>query len=108
MRLHRAGALPVIDAERVAGLRLVETGEQREAGRRAKAAAIGRPEKPHRRARAQAQGHRDIDAGNNRADQPLAGNPALALGPAEEAGSTAAIGCTTAPSWTQSNSWQCT
>jgi hypothetical protein len=76
MRLHRAGALPVIDAERVAGLLLAEPGQQRERCDRAKAAAIGRPEKPHRRPRAQAQCHRDIDPGGDGANQAFAGNPA--------------------------------
>jgi hypothetical protein len=52
VRLHGAGALAVIDAERVAGLGLVEAGEQRQRCDRVEPAAIRRPEEPHRRARA--------------------------------------------------------
>jgi hypothetical protein len=100
MRLHRAGALAVIDAERVAGLRLVEPGEHAPARPSRRTRRIGRPEEAHRRARAEAERHRDIDPGDHRADQrsPLM-PPSRSAQPRAQA-SVAAIGCTTAPSWT--------
>ena len=106
VRLHRAGALPVIDPDRVAQLCAIEAGQHRETRGGAQSAGIGRPEEAHRRARAQAQSRRDIDRDDYGADQASAGDAVFALRPSEErAASTAAIGWTTAPSCTQSNSW---
>src|SRR5579863_6560659 len=49
MSLHGPGALAVLNPERVADTGLIEAAKQRQRRRRAKSAAIGRPEKPHRR-----------------------------------------------------------
>ena len=84
VRLHRAGALPIIDPDRVAQLLAVEAGQQREARGGAQPAGIGRPEEPHRRARTQPQCRRDIDRDDNRADQPSAGHAAFPFRPSEE------------------------
>jgi hypothetical protein len=54
VRLHRAGALPIIDPDCVAQLCAIEAGQHRETRGGAESAGIGRPEEAHRGARAQA------------------------------------------------------
>ena len=68
MRLHRAAALPVINADSVAQPFALQPRQHRQTNRGAEPASIGRPEKPHRRARAQPQCHGDIDRNDNGAD----------------------------------------
>ena len=107
VRLHRAGALPVIDPDRVAQLCVIEAGQHRETRGGAESAGIGRPEEPHRRARAQAQRRRDIDAQRQRRGSGERRRRRLPAPPIRGApASTAAIGWTTAASCTQSNSWR--
>jgi len=84
VRLHRAGALPVVDPDRVPQLCGIEAGQHCQPHSSAETAGIGWPEETHWRARAQAQIRRDIDRDDNGADQAGAGDVAFPFRPPEE------------------------